>query len=150
MGMSSLFYLALSDVKIQAPKVSQSLSKTPRNTGVGVVTIRLSAPFATLDEPITLTTSEVKNTDGDVMKGNPMEYEIDIMGPDMVDGTIGQINDDGSFALTFTPTSVGARAPPTLLSHPSNVSVPGKYFVQVYFRDVPLFGDYYEVTVREA
>jgi hypothetical protein len=120
----------ISGVKIQAPRSSTVQSLTPRDSGVAVVRVNLSAPFGIVDEPITLSTTSIKSPGGEVLKGVASEYEVDIMGPNNLDGEITRVHADGSIELKFIPTSAG------------------KYFVQVYLNDIPLFGDYYEVTVK--
>jgi hypothetical protein len=141
----------LTAVKIQAPKSATVQSLTPRESGVGVVRVTMSSPFAHVDEAVTLSTSAVKSPDGEVLKGHLSDYEIDIMGPNNLDGEISRVHDDGSFELKFTPTAAGSAIPPFYRAHLRRLTLSlGKYFVQVYLNDIPLLGDYYEVTAKVA
>lgn len=76
-----------------------------------------------------LVSSSVKDQSGAVWKGKHSDYEVDVMGPTMVDGSVIDVADDGAVTVKFTPP------------------VTGQYFVQIYYNDHPLFTDYTTVDV---
>jgi len=96
-------------VKVLSPKTSQVQSLTPRESKVNHVRVTLATQFGYVGEPLVLKTSEVRSPEGDVVKGVPEEYELDVMGPHPVDAQVSNINDaTGAFDLSFTPGAPGA------------------------------------------
>eukprot|EP01128_Nolandella_sp_AFSM9_P004786 TRINITY_DN2222_c0_g1_i2.p1 TRINITY_DN2222_c0_g1~~TRINITY_DN2222_c0_g1_i2.p1 ORF type:complete len:231 (-),score=58.63 TRINITY_DN2222_c0_g1_i2:273-965(-) len=118
-------------VQIEPPKLAQILQvSSPRNSQLLPVYVVDATAKGVVGRSYKMQSTAVKTSSGEVRKGKYSDYEVDIMGPQQVDGAIVDVGDDGAFVVKFT------------------VEQDGLYFVQVYLNDTPVFDDYQEVAFK--